>query len=188
MITWAFVALNLVAFAYELRLGAGVDEFIRRWGLVPADVLSGPGAAVTVFTGMFLHVGWLHLASNMVYLAVFGLPVERAIGSLRFVAVYVLGGVISGVFYVLAQPLSQTPAIGASGAIAGLIAARLVLFLHVVESAPTLLLLLIWLATQVFSSVASLTTSTTVAWWAHLGGFGSGLVLAPMLRRRRMAR
>ena len=95
------------------------------------------------------------------------------------------------------QPSLEAPAIGASGAIAGVIAAHLVLFpgatlgslapvlfLHVVESTPTLLLLLVWLATQLFSSVASLTTSTGIAWWAHVGGFASGLALAPLMRMR----
>jgi membrane associated rhomboid family serine protease len=188
LITAALVAANLVAFAYELSLGAGVDEFIRRWALVPSDFREGPLAAVTLLTSSFLHVGWLHLASNLIYLAVFGPPVERRIGQTRFAALYAVSAIVGGLAYVIAQPTSTTPAIGASGAIAGLIAARLVLFLHVVESAPTLLLLLIWLATQVFSSVASLTTTTGVAWWAHLGGFASGLVLAPALRKNRMAR
>ena len=112
-----------------------------------------------------------------------------------------MSAVVGSLSYLVAQPTSQTPAVGASGAIAGVIAAHLVLypgatlgsvapvlFLSVVESTPTLLLLLLWLATQVFSSVASLTTSTGIAWWAHVGGFAAGLVLAPLLRKRRMAR
>jgi len=203
MVTLVLIGINLAAFALELAQGSEVDSFVRRWGLVPTDVLGAEGRAalVTLLTSAFLHAGWLHLLSNLLYLGVFGLPVERRVGPGRFALVYIASAVVGSLAYLVAQPASQTPAVGASGAIAGVIAAHLVLFpgatlgtlapvlfLSVVETAPTLLLLLLWLATQVFSSVTSLTTSTGIAWWAHLGGFGTGLVLAPVLRRRRMAR
>jgi membrane associated rhomboid family serine protease len=198
VVTLALVVLNLAVFALELSQGADIDSFVRRWGLVPADVHEVPLAAITLLTSTFLHAGWFHLGANMLYLVVFGLPVERSVGPARFSAIYALSGLVGSAAYLLAQPQSYTPAIGASGAIAGVIAANLVLFpgatlgsiapvlfLQVVESTPTLLLLLVWLATQVLSSVASLTTSTGIAWWAHLGGFACGLVLAPVLRRHR---
>ncbi|HEX8969889.1 MAG TPA: rhomboid family intramembrane serine protease [Chloroflexota bacterium] len=202
MVTWVLIAANLAVFVLELRLdGSALESFIGRWGLVPADVGQSPAALVTLLSSAFIHAGWLHLLSNLLYLGVFGVPVERRVGSVRFAALYIVSAVIGSLAYVLAQPMSQAPAVGASGAIAGVMAAHLViypgatlgslapvLFLHVVEGAPTLLLLLLWLVTQVFSSVASLTSSTSIAWWAHLGGFASGLVLAPVLRRRRMAR
>ena len=203
MVTLTFVALNVAVFVLEVSLGGEVDAFVRRWGLVPNDVRGseGQGALVTLLTSTFLHAGWLHLLSNLLYLTVFGLPVERRVGSARFTLLYLVSAVVGSLSYLVAQPASQTPAVGASGAIAGVIAAHLVLypgatlgsvapvlFLSVVESTPTLLLLLLWLATQVFSSVASLTTSTGIAWWAHVGGFAAGLVLAPVLRKRRMAR
>ena len=203
MVTLTLVALNLAVFVLEVSLGGEVDAFVRRWGLVPNDVRGseGQGALVTLLTSTFLHAGWLHLLSNLLYLTVFGLPVEHRVGSARFSLLYVVSAVVGSLSYLVAQPTSQTPAVGASGAIAGVIAAHLVLypgatlgsvapvlFLSVVESTPTLLLLLLWLATQVFSSVASLTTSTGIAWWAHVGGFAAGLVLAPVLRKRRMAR
>jgi membrane associated rhomboid family serine protease len=198
VVTLALVVANVVLFVVELSQRAEIDSFVRRWGLVPADIGDGPAAAITLLTSTFLHAGWVHLAANMVYLAVFGPPVERRLGSVRFGVLYVASGLIGSLTYVLVQPLANGPAIGASGAIAGVMAAFLVLFpgatlgslapvlfLHVVESTPTLLLLLLWLATQVFSSVASLTTTSGIAWWAHLGGFASGLVLAPVLRTRR---
>jgi membrane associated rhomboid family serine protease len=203
MVTLVLIGINLAAFALELAQGGEVDSFVRRWGLVPTDVLGAEGRAalVTLLTSAFLHAGWLHLLSNLLYLGVFGLPVERRVGPGRFALLYIASAVVGSLAYLVAQPASQTPAVGASGAIAGVIAAHLVLFpgatlgtlapvlfLSVVETAPTLLLLLLWIATQVFSSVTSLTTSTGIAWWAHLGGFGTGLVLAPVLRRRRMAR
>jgi membrane associated rhomboid family serine protease len=198
VVTLAIVVANVLLFVVELSQGADIDAFVLRWGLVPADVHDGPAAAVTLLTSTFLHAGWVHLVANMVYLAVFGPPVERRLGATRFIGLYVACGLVGSLTYVLVQPLSTVPAVGSSGAIAGVIAANLVLFpgatlgslapvlfLHVVESTPTLLLLLLWLATQVFSGVASLTTTTGIAWWAHLGGFASGLVLAPVLRPRR---
>ena len=185
MVTWLLVAINVAVFGVELSQGGDIDAFMRRWGLVPADIHEGPAAAITLLTSAFLHAGWFHLAANMIYLVVFGLPVERRIGPAAFLATYIASGVLGGLAYLVAQPNSQTPAVGASGAIAGVIGAHLVLFLHVVESTPTLLLLLVWLATQVLSGVASLTTSTGIAWWAHLGGFATGLVFAPALRRDR---
>jgi membrane associated rhomboid family serine protease len=166
---------------------------------VPADVWAGPAASVTLLTSTFLHAGWFHLISNLVYLGVFGPPVERRVGPAGFAAIYFVSAIVGSLAYLIAQPVSQTPAVGASGAIAGVIAAHVVLypgltlgplaqipvvFLHVVEGTPTLLLLLLWLATQLFSSVASLTTSTGIAWWAHFGGFASGLVLTLSLRKR----
>ena len=187
MVTLILAGLILAVFIVELSLGpTQIDGFVQRWGLVPADVRQGPAAAVTLLTSTFIHAGWLHVAANLVYLGVFGPRVERIVGHLRFGVLYLASGLIGSLTYLLAQPNSQTPTIGASGAIAGLIAAHLVLFLHVVESTPTLLLLLVWLATQVLSGVASLTTSTGIAWWAHVGGFATGLLLAPVFRKQRM--
>jgi membrane associated rhomboid family serine protease len=207
VITAVLLAANVAAFVFELSLGGALEPFVRRWGLVPADVLEAfraqdaPAALVTLLTSIFLHAGWLHLLSNLVYLAVFGPPVERQIGAARFTALYLTSGLVGSLAFLVAQPTSETPAVGASGAIAGVIAAHLVLFpgatlgslapvlfLHVVESTPTLLLLLVWLATQLLSGVASLTTTTGIAWWAHAGGFASGLALAPLVRRRRPIR
>jgi membrane associated rhomboid family serine protease len=204
VVTTVLVAANLAAFLVELSLGGALEPFVRRWGLVPADVVESlraseaPAALITLLTSNFLHAGWLHLLFNMVYLGVFGLPVERRVGAGGFALLYVASGLIGSLAYLVAQPASQVPAIGASGAIAGVIGAHLVLFpgatlgslapvlfLHVVESTPTLLLLLLWLATQLFSSVASLTTSTGIAWWAHVGGFAGGIALAPLLRNLR---
>lgn len=189
MVTVVLIAANVAVFVVEVSQGSNIDDFVQRWGLVPADLRQdGPAAWVTLLTSAFLHTGWFHLAANMLYLGVFGLPVERRIGRLRYAFIYFVSGVIGSLTYVLAQPLSEAPAVGASGAISGLIAARLMLFLHVVESPPILLLLLLWLVTQLFAGIASLTTNTGIAWWAHLGGFASGLVLAPLVGTRRVVK
>jgi membrane associated rhomboid family serine protease len=204
MVTYLLIAANVAGFVLELSQHGGLDVFLRRWGVVPADVFDslraseGPAALVTLLTSTFLHAGWLHLLSNLLYLGVFGPPVERRVGAAPFAVLYLISGLVGSLAYLLAQPASDLPAIGASGAIAGVIAAHLVLypgatlgslapvlFLHVVESTPTFLLLLVWLATQLFSSITSLTTSSGIAWWAHLGGFASGFALAPLFRKRR---
>jgi membrane associated rhomboid family serine protease len=189
LVTVVLIAANVAVFVVELAQGASIDGFMQRWGLVPADLREdSPAAWITLLTSTFLHSGWFHLAANMIYLGVFGLPVERRIGRVRYAIIYFASGVIGSLTYLLAQPLSQAPAVGASGAISGLVAARLMLFLHVVESPPILLLLLLWLVTQLFAGIASLTTNTGIAWWAHLGGFASGLVLAPLVGTRRVVK
>jgi membrane associated rhomboid family serine protease len=196
VITAALIAANVAVFVYELSLGADVESLVQRWGLTPAD-LQEPSAAITLLTSTFLHAGWLHLISNVVYLGVFGPPVERRLGAAAFALVYALSALVGSLTYWLVQPSSQTPAIGASGAIAGIIASHLVLFpgatlgsiapvlfLRVVETTPTLLLLLLWLVTQLLSSVASLAGNTSILGWAHVGGFASGVVTASILRTR----
>jgi membrane associated rhomboid family serine protease len=186
VVTVGLVACMLAGFVLELSPGGEADLLLRRWGLVPADVLASPAAWVTLFTSLFLHAGWLHLLSNVVYLGVFGGSVEQRLGRLRYLGVYLASGVLGGLSYVAAQPTSDAPAVGASGAIAGIIAANLVLVVHRATgpSRPALVLLVVWLLTQLFSGVASITTTTGIAWWAHLGGFASGLVLTRVLRKR----
>ncbi len=205
---WATIVLvlaNLLAFLGELSLGDDLGAFLQRWGLVPVDVapyLRGenggdPSVLVTLFTSTFLHAGWFHLLANVLYLGVFGGSVEERLGTLRFLLLYVVSGTVGSVVYVAVQPESIAPAIGASGAIAGVIAANLVLFpgatlgslapvlfFQAVENVPALLLLLVWVVAQLFSGVASITAASGIAWSAHLGGFLAGLVLAPILRPR----
>src|SRR5262249_34299965 len=135
MLTLSLVAANLAVFLLEFGLStAALEVFERRWGLVPADVLEstrgsdGPAVLVTLLTSMVLHTGRLPLLSTVLYLIVFGLPVERRVGPARFGLLYLGGGLAGSLAYLLAQPASHQPAIGASGAIAGVIAAHLVLF------------------------------------------------------------
>src|SRR5258707_12601747 len=133
-VTWLLVGANVAGFMLELSLGGGLDSFLRRWGLVPADVLeslhgsAGPAALVTLLTSTFLHAGWLHLLANLLYLAVFGLPVEKRLGAAKFAILYVASGLVGSLAYLLAQPASDVPAVGASGAIGGGIAPHLGLF------------------------------------------------------------
>src|SRR5215210_771489 len=127
MVTGFLITANLALFVLELSQGRGIEAFIRRWGLVPADVVeaargdAAPAVVVTLLTGTFLHAGWFHLGSNLLYLGVFGTPVERRLGPTRFLVLYVVSGLVGSLAYLSAQSLSEVPAIGASGAIAGVI-------------------------------------------------------------------
>ena len=201
MLTATLVLANVAVFAFELSLGDNVESLVRRWGLVPADLADNPAALVTLLTSTFLHASWLHLLSNLLYLAVFGLPIERRIGSTRFGMLYLASALGGSLAHLLAQPMSTQPTVGTSGAVAGVIAAHLVLFpnatlgslapvlfLQVIEKVPVVPLLLVWLAAQLLAGLASLTSSSGVAWSAHLGGFAVGIAMALVLRGRRVRR
>lgn len=196
-VTVCIISLNAVAFLFELTLPADrLDSFLRTYGLVPA-VLDW----TTVLTSMFLHGGWLHFIGNMLYLWIFGDNVEDRMGHARFIAFYVLCGATAALAQVLMRPDSMVPTIGASGAIAGVMGAYLVLFPHsrvltliplfviweLIE-VPAVLFLGLWFVVQLFSGVGSLAVSTGdtggVAFWAHVAGFVAGLGGVFVFRRR----
>jgi membrane associated rhomboid family serine protease len=207
--------LNIAAFIYELSFGPpdALDNLFLSAGVVPIEFTRGvqvgpppplgtPIAAL--FTSMFLHGGLLHIASNMLYLFIFGDNVEDRLGHFRFLIFYLACGVIAGITHIVINADSQIPSIGASGAIAGVLAAYLRLFPHaqvrtllfigpfiLVPRIAAAFLILFWFATQFLSGVLSLgvTTEQTsgVAVWAHIGGFIGGLILLEILRPRRRA-
>src|SRR3990172_3323844 len=196
-VTVCIISLNAVAFLFELTLPADrLDSFLRTYGLVPA-VLDW----TTVLTSMFLHGGWLHFIGNMLYLWIFGDNVEDRMGHARFIAFYLLCGATAALAQVLMRPDSMVPTIGASGAIAGVMGAYLVLFPHsrvltliplfviweLIE-VPAVLFLGLWFVVQLFSGVGSLAVSTGdtggVAFWAHVAGFVAGLGGVFVFRRR----
>ena len=196
LVNSGIIAANVAVFLYETTLGPRLDAFVYTYGLVPREF--APGALVT---SMFLHGGWGHVLGNMLYLYIFGDNVEDRLGHLRYLAFYVLCGVAAGATQALTSPQSSVPMVGASGAIAGVSGAYLLffpkarvvtlvplfVFLQVVEI-PAVFFLLIWFLWQVASGVATLGSRAAaaggVAFWAHVGGFVSGMVLGPALRRR----
>lgn len=131
-VTWSLIALNLLAFVAGLA-SPDTDAFTAHWGVVPASITDAPGAVAplqaygTLFTGMFLHGGWLHLIGNMLYLQVFGDDIEEALGRGRYLLFYVLSGLSSATIYVASNAGSTVPMVGASGAISGVLAAYLLL-------------------------------------------------------------
>lgn len=172
-------------------IGGSIPAVLFHYAILPPalDVIPAP---LTLVTSVFLHAGWLHLIGNMLFLQVFGDNVEDAMGHLRFVAFYLLCGIAGAFAHAAMNPLSEQPLIGASGAVAGVIAAYLVLhprarvfgllFGLVPLKVSAYWVLGLWVAVQVWHVVARDEADT--AWWAHIGGFVAGLVLVFLLRRK----
>ena len=191
VVTLFLIVLNAIVFLLEL---SGGESFIVNWAFVPTRFLANPlGEFLTVFTSMFMHAGWLHLGSNMLYLWIFGDNVEDRLGRGKFIIFYLLAG-LAATFAQLAFSLeSNIPNLGASGAIAGVLGAYLVMFprgrVHVlmgrgVIPMPALIVIGLWFALQLFSGIGSIAdTAQTggVAYMAHIGGFIAGLALAFLL-------
>jgi membrane associated rhomboid family serine protease len=203
LITLALILLNVVVFVYELLLPSesALNSLVFTWGLVPYRLAQlDPRSIITIFTSMFMHSGFMHIAGNMLYLWIFGDNIESALGSFRFTVFYLLCGLGAALGQVLIDPASEVPMIGASGAISGVLGAYLLLYPRVeVETLlilgyfvrlvrmPALVVLGFWIILQLFSGLASLgmDASGGVAFFAHVGGFVAGLVLVLLLRRRR---
>ncbi|MDI7248777.1 MAG: rhomboid family intramembrane serine protease [Bacillota bacterium] len=210
VVTRLLVAASVLAFVYELSLGTReLRVLVHVLGVVPARYFHpeqlrafGWVLAVPLLTSIFLHGGWLHLLSNMLYLWIFGDNVEDRMGHGRFLLFYLLVGMMGNAAHIVANPASQVPAIGASGAIAGVLGAYLLsfprarvatlvplgIFLTVVQ-VPAVLFLFGWFLLQLANGVASLGVPGTqqVAWWAHIGGFLSGALLVGVFAGQRRA-
>ncbi len=192
LVTYALIALNVLFFFVEL---SGGDAFIMKWAFVPSRFLANPTSDfLTLFTSMFMHAGWLHLGGNMLYLWIFGDNVEDRFGSIKFTIFYLLCG-LAATFAQLAFSLgSNVPNLGASGAIAGVLGAYILLFpqgkIRVLQGqqviqVPALIVIGIWFALQLFSGIGSIANTAQtggVAFMAHVGGFLVGFVLTFLFR------
>jgi membrane associated rhomboid family serine protease len=192
-VTYALIALNVLFFFVELSGGVA---FIEQWAFVPARFISDPlGDSITLFTAMFMHAGWVHLGGNMLYLWIFGDNVEDYFGHVKFIIFYLICG-LAATFAQLAFNLDSTiPNLGASGAIAGILGAYILLFpqarikvLHPqgVFQVPALIVIGLWFVLQLFSGIGSIAATTAdtggVAYMAHIGGFVAGFVLTFLFR------
>ncbi|MGH9319736.1 MAG: rhomboid family intramembrane serine protease [Vicinamibacteria bacterium] len=195
LVTWALVALNVLAFFFQLAQPSGaLESFIQSWGVVPREYAAARDLPPTIplpfwttlFTSMFLHGGFLHLGGNMLYLWIFGDNIERRIGSARFFAFYLLCGLAAGIGHILFSLSSDVPTIGASGAISGVLGGYLVLFprnrVRVltrggVAAVPAMVVLGIWILIQVVSQMSAGLASSGggVAYMAHIAGFVAGI-------------
>lgn len=212
IVNWLLIAINLAVFVYELSLTQrGLNAFTVKYGVIPA-VLLNPGAFAPevlrmtsgwlgLVSSLFIHVGWVHLLGNLMYLFIFGDNVEDRLGHGRYLIFYLCSGIIAFLAHVFSSPTSKVPTVGASGAIAGVLGAYFVMFprarvlalipigffLPMVEI-PSIVFLFLWFITNLFSGVASLGVSTQggVAWWAHIGGFVAGMLLSIVMRRGRI--
>jgi membrane associated rhomboid family serine protease len=202
------VVVNVLVFLYEISLtGQQQERLFFSAAVIPfeythgQDIPPGPPLGIlytTIFTSMFMHGGWLHIGSNMLYLWIFGDNVEDRMGRLAYLIFYLLCGIVASVTHILFNLNSQLPSIGASGAIAGVLASYLLMFgsarirtllfigpFITMARVPALLLIGFWFLTQLLSGFASLgdTAQTSgVAVWAHVGGFVAGLILTPIFR------
>ncbi|MBI4548645.1 MAG: rhomboid family intramembrane serine protease [Ignavibacteriae bacterium] len=206
-VNYTVIGVNVLAFFYELSLGKYLEEFIFSFGVVPARFLydlNGFDLGLSTFmpfvTSMFLHGGWMHLIGNMLFLHVFGDNVEDRVGHTRYVFFYVLAGFAAALTQTFINPNSEVPMIGASGAIAGVLGAYVLIFprakvaalvpffgfFQIVEVQASFFLGF-WFLMQVFSGLFALGIASDaggVAWWAHIGGFAAGAAMIPLLKKR----
>ncbi|HSA78288.1 MAG TPA: rhomboid family intramembrane serine protease [Nitrospirota bacterium] len=205
IVTLLIIALNIAVFLYELVLGPQAGEmFVNSFALIPKRLFSHvPEASHTVpagaalFTSMFLHGGFLHIAGNMLYLWIFGNNVEDAMGRIRFIIFYFLCGIIAAYTHALANAASTVPMIGASGAISGVLGAYLLLYprarvltliafglyIRTIE-VPAMFVLGFWFVLQFLSALLAAGTGGGIAWYAHIGGFVAGILLIGIFKRR----
>ena len=195
VVTFVLIALNVLVFLVELN---GGQAFVQQWAFVPRKFAADPGGqAHTIFTAMFMHGGWLHLFGNMLYLWIFGDNVEDEFGPFKFLAFYLLCGVAATLAQYYVSTHSSIPNVGASGAIAGVLAAYLLMFpgarvnvlvYNQVVAMPAMIVLGLWIVLQLFSGFGSIaaTSETTeqggVAYMAHVGEFVAGLALTFVFR------
>lgn len=216
-VTVGLIIANACVFVFELSLNAcALDRFFYVWGIVPC-VFTGtcPGRLrtacgflpvsasadyLTLLSSVFMHGGWMHIIGNMWSLWIFGDNVEDRLGRTGFLCFYLLSGLAAGALHLIFNPTSRIPTVGASGAIAGVMGAYLLLFpqatvitlvpifvfLQTVEL-PAVVFLGLWFLTNLWSGIGALATHSQaggVAWWAHIGGFLVGALWALPLRRR----
>jgi membrane associated rhomboid family serine protease len=207
-VTWVLIAVNVLVFLYQVSLGpiAGqtlVFQFgaipaaiFGQWNL-PADVAMVP-PAMSLFTGIFLHGSWMHLIGNMWFLWIFGNNIEEAMGHLRFIAFYLLCGLLASLTHIFAYPDSIIPTIGASGAIAGALGAYITLyprarvwtliflvFIIRLIYIPAWVVLGGWIFLQFLNGSMSAVTQNSggIAFWAHVGGFMAGVLLVGLFKK-----
>jgi len=203
VVTWGLIAANTLVFLVEAGAPQDAQSSIAAYALVPAAITGHAASAVspyaTLLTYMFLHGSFLHLFGNMIFLAIFGDDVEIAMGPLRFLFFYLACGALAGLMFAGVTPQSPTPLVGASGAIAGVLAAYLMyrpcqkvavfipwiilwLFIRPVVRIDAIWVLGSWILMQLWAISAQ--SQDGVAYVAHLGGLLAGAVLFPLLRRR----
>ena len=197
LVTYALIALNVLFFFVEL---GGGDAFIEQWAFVPRRFLANPGGDfLTLFTAMFMHAGWVHLGGNMLYLWIFGDNVEDRFGHIKFTIFYLLCGLAATFAQLVFSLGSNVPNLGASGAIAGVLGAYILLFpqgkVRVLQGqqviqVSALIVIGLWIVLQFFSGIGSIANTAEtggVAYMAHIGGFIAGFVLTFLFRGSRGA-
>jgi membrane associated rhomboid family serine protease len=195
VVTTFIIVVNVVVFLLELTRG---EAFVTQWSVIPAQIVSGHNW-ITILTAMFMHGSWSHIIGNMIFLWAFGPEIEDAMGPLRYLLFYLIGGIVAMLAQVVADPHSTVPNLGASGAIAAVMGAflvtyprdriKVVLFIFIfgrITFIPAALLIGVWFVIQLFSAGAVAHVQTGgVAYLAHVGGFVFGAATARLFEDRR---
>lgn len=199
------IILNVLVFLYELYLGSNLNQFIFDYGLIPSSLFSNESLGFVerfskLFTSMFLHGGLLHLIGNMLFLYIFGDNVEDRMGHFKYLIFYLLSGIAAAIFQTITNIHSTIPMVGASGAISGVLGAYITFFprsrvlalvpifffiqlIHI----PAAIFIFIWFIIQFISGVSTFPVSEDtggIAFWAHIGGFIGGLILARFFQKK----
>ncbi|NIW77988.1 MAG: rhomboid family intramembrane serine protease [Calditrichae bacterium] len=205
----SIIVVNALVFFFELSLGAQVNKIFEIFGMIPSrffyiwehEPTNIVALGVPFITSIFLHGGWMHFIGNMLYLWIFGDNVEDRMGHGRYLVFYLISGIGAGIAHLYFNMDSTVPTIGASGAIAAVMGAYLVLypqgrvltlvpiflFIQIIEI-PAFIFLFIWIFLQIIQGAAASGLSPNaggVAWWAHIGGFALGAILVFLFRKRR---
>lgn len=198
-VNYVIIFANTLVFLYELTFFSSetmLDNFFYTYGFVPSKMFSS-FPFLAIFTHMFIHGGWLHIIGNMWFLKIFGDNVEDTMGHFKYFLFYITGGIFALFFYVVFNPLSPYPLVGASGAISAVMGAYFVLFYYsrivsliflifpFIVEIPALIYLFYWFIIQVLNGLVSNTAGTGVAYWAHAGGFIYGVFWGVRYRRKR---
>jgi len=201
VVNYLLIAVNVIMFLWELSMGPNIERDLFIVSFVPARFWVAPfypPNLIRILISMFLHGGWLHLGGNMLYLWIFGDNIEDRLGHVKYAVFYLLCGTIATLSHAVVNPASRMPAIGASGAIAGVLGAYLILFPRArvttlipifvfitVRELPAVLVLGLWFVLQFFVGVASIgvpeESAGGVAYFAHIGGFVAGMLLVMLM-------
>jgi len=201
IVTWVLIGINVLVFLYELTLSPSeLEQFFQIFGVVPEQIQAGENL-LSLLTSMFMHGGWAHILGNMAFLFVFGDNIEAVLGKVLYLIFYLAGGLAASFAHILFNLGSNIPSVGASGAIAAVMGAYVVMFPGAnvrmlvflgyragITSVKALVFLGIWFVSQLLNGVASLAAPTAqtsgVAVWAHVGGFVAGLLVGVLFRGR----
>ncbi len=200
IVNYALIAANVLVYLFQSMLGAQEQSMVYEFALIPFQFTSSLSLddISDIFTSMFMHAGLAHIGGNMLYLWIFGDNVEDRMGRGRYIIFYLIGGLVASLAHIFTNPASQIPTVGASGAIAAVLGAYLVLypqsrvltlvplgFFIRMSMLPAALVLGLWFVLQFFSGVISLGGPDVggVAFWAHIGGFVAGAVLAKLFAK-----
>ena len=205
IVNWMIIIINAGIFIIQVRLPRETVEIIfNTFGVIPIRFVEfHPLAPISLFSSQFLHGGWLHIIRNLWILYIFGDNVEDRIGHIQYLVFYIITGIAGGLLQVVTQPFSNTPMIGASGAISGVLGAYIFFFprarvltfvpifiLPWLVEIPAVIFLGIWFLSQFVNVIneASTIVNSGIAYWAHLGGFGAGFILARRFKQTRDSR